>query len=59
MSRYHLAIEAIKRAEHAGDHADAPALIPELHTLIAQATQYSREHFEDAPEISKWTWPFA
>ena len=59
MSRYHLAIEAIKRAEHAGDHADAPALIPELHTLIAQATQYSHEHFEDAPEISKWTWPFA
>ncbi len=59
MSRYHLAIEAIKRAAQEGDHADAPALLPELHNLIAQATTYSREHFEDAPEIRDWTWPNA
>ena len=59
MSRYHLAIEAIKRTERVGSHADAPALITELHSLIAQATAYSREHFEDAPAIRDWTWPTA
>ncbi len=57
MSRYHLAIEALKRAEQADAHAQAPALIAELHSLIAQATAYSREYFADAPNISDWTWP--
>ncbi|HLY29791.1 MAG TPA: phosphoketolase family protein [Ktedonobacterales bacterium] len=55
MSRYHLAMEAIKRASRI--RPQAPALIAELHTLIAQAVQYSREHFEDQPEIRNWVWP--
>ena len=60
MSRYHLAAEALRRAEAAsgsrlGDRA--PTLIPECEAAIARATAYSREHFEDPPEIRNWTWP--
>jgi xylulose-5-phosphate/fructose-6-phosphate phosphoketolase len=54
MSRYDLAIEAIKRAARV--HAEAPAAITELHSLIARAVQYSRVHLEDPPEISNWVW---
>jgi xylulose-5-phosphate/fructose-6-phosphate phosphoketolase len=59
MSRYHLAAEALRRARKTpgsrpGDHA--PTLISECEAAIARATAYSREHFEDPPEISNWTW---
>jgi xylulose-5-phosphate/fructose-6-phosphate phosphoketolase len=59
MSRYHLAAEALRRAGEAsgsrpGDRA--PTLISECEAAIARATAYSREHFEDPPEISNWTW---
>ncbi len=59
MSRYHLAAEALRRAGQAsrsrlGDRA--PTLISECEAAIARATAYSREHFEDPPEISNWTW---
>jgi xylulose-5-phosphate/fructose-6-phosphate phosphoketolase len=54
MSRYHLAIEAIKRASRI--RPQAPGLITELHSLIQKAVAYSREHLEDAPEIRDWTW---
>jgi xylulose-5-phosphate/fructose-6-phosphate phosphoketolase len=59
MSRYHLAAEALRRAGAAsgwrsGDRA--PTLISECEAAIAKATAYSREHFEDPPEISNWTW---
>jgi xylulose-5-phosphate/fructose-6-phosphate phosphoketolase len=54
MSRYDLAIEAIKRATRV--HAEAPAAITELHSLTARAVQYSRVHLEDPPEISNWVW---
>ncbi len=55
MSRYHLAIEAIKRS--ARIRPQGPALITQLHNLIAQAMAYSHQHLEDQPEISNWTWP--
>lgn len=59
MSRYHLAAEAQRRAEaasglHPGDRG--PTLIYECEAAIARATAYTREHFEDPPEISSWTW---
>jgi xylulose-5-phosphate/fructose-6-phosphate phosphoketolase len=59
MSRYHLAAEALRRAAEASgsrlvDHA--PTLISECEAAITRATTYSREHFEDPPEISNWTW---
>lgn len=54
MSRYHLAIEAIKRATRI--RAQAPALLAELHSLIQKSVEYSRTHFEDMPEIRDWRW---
>lgn len=54
MSRYHLAIEAIKRASRI--RPQAPGLITELHSLIQKAVAYSHEHLEDAPEIRDWIW---
>jgi xylulose-5-phosphate/fructose-6-phosphate phosphoketolase len=54
MSRYHLAIEALRRSPHQLPHvAD---LIAQCHAKIDEATAYSREHLEDMPEIANWTW---
>jgi xylulose-5-phosphate/fructose-6-phosphate phosphoketolase len=58
MSRYHLAAEALRRAGTASGLRPgnrAPNLISECEAVIARATAYSREHFEDPPEISDWT----
>jgi xylulose-5-phosphate/fructose-6-phosphate phosphoketolase len=54
MSRYHLCIEALRRAPRMRDRA--PTLIATCHGLIAQATAYAREHLQDLPEISDWVW---
>lgn len=52
MSRYHLSIEAIRRVPRLQDRA--PALIGQCRRLIDEAMTYSREHFEDKPEIRDW-----
>ncbi len=52
MSRYHLCIEAIKRATRPG----MPIPLAELHSLINKAVDYSRQYLEDVPEIANWTW---
>jgi xylulose-5-phosphate/fructose-6-phosphate phosphoketolase len=54
MSRYHLCIEALRRASRMHDRA--PTLIAACHDLIAQATAYARDHLEDMPEIREWVW---
>jgi xylulose-5-phosphate/fructose-6-phosphate phosphoketolase len=54
MSRYHIAIEAMRRAERFQQKADG--IISELRALIQQATQYAFDHMEDPPEIAGWTW---
>ena len=54
MSRYDLAIEALKRATRIRPRTQG--LIAELHSLIARAVAYSREHLEDQPDIRDWTW---
>jgi xylulose-5-phosphate/fructose-6-phosphate phosphoketolase len=59
MSRYHLAAEALRRSGAASGLRPwdrAPTLISECEAAIARATAYTREHFEDPPEISNWTW---
>jgi xylulose-5-phosphate/fructose-6-phosphate phosphoketolase len=59
MSRYHLAVEALRRVgETPGLRLQdrIPTLISECESLIASATVYSREHMEDMPEIRDWTW---
>ena len=54
MSRYHLAILALLQSPRIKPQA-AP-LIAALRSKIGDATAYSREHFEDPPEIRDWTW---
>ncbi|MGG5175913.1 phosphoketolase family protein [Pseudarthrobacter sp. J1763] len=54
MSRYHLALEAIRRA---GQHVDgAQELIEHCNTMLARHASYVQEHLEDMPEIRDWVW---
>ena len=55
MSRYHLAIQALLRADQL--RPQTQARIAELEHLIQQAVAYSREHLEDPPDIQQWSWP--
>jgi xylulose-5-phosphate/fructose-6-phosphate phosphoketolase len=54
MSRFHLVLQTLKRiepperSEELRDHCEA---------MLARHHRYVREHFEDMPEISEWTWP--
>jgi xylulose-5-phosphate/fructose-6-phosphate phosphoketolase len=55
MSRYHLAMEALRRSRR------TPAGAAELDEYCAAQLRrhhaYVREHFEDMPEIREWRWP--
>ena len=57
MSRFHLAAEALRRSPAAAGRA--AELIDECQQNISKAVAYSKEHFEDMPEISNWTWTSA
>jgi len=54
MSRYHLAIEALRRARRRP--AGASELLEHCHEMLARHHGYVREHFEDMPEVRDWTW---
>jgi xylulose-5-phosphate/fructose-6-phosphate phosphoketolase len=54
MSRFHLASLAIRHARLPNDVTKR--LTRELQQRIDDAVRYSREHFEDAPEIRDWRW---
>jgi xylulose-5-phosphate/fructose-6-phosphate phosphoketolase len=54
MSRYHLAMEALKRTPRFAPQV--ARLTAQLQGCIDRAVEYSREHFEDLPEIRDWTW---
>ena len=53
-SRFHLVIEALRRARRPQPEADL--LIDECRAILTQHRAYVREHFEDMPEIRDWTW---
>jgi xylulose-5-phosphate/fructose-6-phosphate phosphoketolase len=55
MSRYHLVLEALRRARRAP--AGAAELERHCNDMLAQHHDYVREHFEDMPEIAQWRWP--
>jgi len=55
MSRYHLAIEAIRRVPRLNDRA--PDLIAACRQELDDALAYAHEHLEDPPAISHWVWP--
>jgi xylulose-5-phosphate/fructose-6-phosphate phosphoketolase len=53
-SRFHLAIEALKRSRRAP--LDLEGSIRKCEEMLARHKRYVREHFEDMPEIRDWTW---
>ena len=54
MSRYHLCIEALRRAPRVAGRA--PALIEQCERTLARHHDHVRAHLEDMPEVSDWTW---
>ena len=54
MSRYHLCMEALKRARR--PPANASALIAACLAMLEKHRAYIRENFDDMPEIRDWTW---
>ena len=54
MSRFHLAIEAVRRVPRLQDRADE--LIGGFQRGIEEAIAYAHEHLEDEPAIANWTW---
>ena len=53
-SRFHLVIEALRRAKRLPQHADL--LVDECNAKLQEHAAYIREHFEDMPEIAQWSW---
>ncbi|GCF11475.1 phosphoketolase family protein [Dictyobacter arantiisoli] len=54
MSRYHLAIEAMKRATRVQNLV--PPLIEECNDILTRHHTYVRNHLEDMAEVRDWTW---
>ncbi|HZU00494.1 MAG TPA: phosphoketolase family protein [Ktedonobacteraceae bacterium] len=54
MSRYHLCIEALRRATRIRELA--PGLIAECNDLLARHRTYVRGNLEDMPEVRDWVW---
>ena len=54
VSRYHLCLEALRRSRRRVPGADE--LADHCRTMLARHEIYIREHLEDLPEITDWTW---
>jgi xylulose-5-phosphate/fructose-6-phosphate phosphoketolase len=54
MSRYHLALEALRRARR--EPAGAAELRARCAEMLARHDSYVRERLEDMPEVRDWTW---
>ena len=55
MSRYHLVLNALRRARRLAP--GARALEHHCEAMLLRHHDYIREHFEDMPEVRDWTWP--
>ena len=53
-SRFHLIIEALRRTKR--PPANVALLVDECNAMLKKHSAYVREHFEDLPEISGWSW---
>jgi xylulose-5-phosphate/fructose-6-phosphate phosphoketolase len=53
MSRYHLALEALRRSPR--KPSGAAELEAHCHAMLARHQAYVREHLEDMPEVRDWT----
>ncbi len=54
MSRYHLCIEAMRRATRVRELT--PPLVAECDDLLARHDAYVRANLEDMPEVQEWVW---
>jgi xylulose-5-phosphate/fructose-6-phosphate phosphoketolase len=54
LSRYHLAIEALRRVERL--QTQSTHLIDQFEMKLAEHHEYIEEHLQDMPEIQDWTW---
>jgi len=54
ISRYHLAIEALRRARRIPENS--PALVEQFTAQLQRHRAYVEEHLEDMPEVRDWTW---
>jgi xylulose-5-phosphate/fructose-6-phosphate phosphoketolase len=54
MSRYHLALEALRRLPR--QFAGAEGLADHCNRQLDAHAEYIREHFEDLPDIRGWVW---
>ncbi len=52
MSRFHLCVEALRRS----GYPQAGPLVERCEEMLAKHHRYTREHFEDMPEIRDWKW---
>ena len=52
MSRFHLCMEALRRS----DYPQAGPLMEWCEEMLAKHEIYTREHFEDMPEVRDWVW---
>ena len=57
MSRYHLVLNALRRARRLAP--GARALEHHCEAMLLRHQSYIREHYEDMPEVRDWTWPGA
>ncbi len=55
VSRYHLAIEALRRSPRRA--ARWQELTAHCNEMLTRHNAYIREHLEDLPEVRDWTWP--
>jgi xylulose-5-phosphate/fructose-6-phosphate phosphoketolase len=53
-SRYHLCIEALRRAPRMKAHADR--IIERCNLALSAHRKYVVEHLEDMPEVANWKW---
>jgi xylulose-5-phosphate/fructose-6-phosphate phosphoketolase len=56
MSRYHLALEALRRARRVPERG--LELEEHCRTQLEKHDAYVREHLEDMPEVRNWIWPY-
>lgn len=56
MSRYHLVLEALRRARRIPERGTE--LADFCRAQLARHHDYVREHLEDLPEVREWTWGF-
>jgi len=55
MSRFQLAMEAVRRVSRI--HQQADAFIAYCENKLKEHKQYIREYLDDLPEIKNWRWP--